>query len=437
MQPILKLLAWFGGRSAEEPRDRTAADCDTSITIGGFSILSAVIIGGGQYMFWSRLPHTADGALWIALTVTVIYVLFYRNLIRAVDVAGRFGRAVIYIVAGSICATNAGLAGHEWVLLAFRPQADAQAILDAAKGVTEYDGEVEKSLGLPLLRKDYKSVDDALATAQVERARIPEGVLTLRNQAQRCDRVAAGLQTRIPISPEAPGYSAAKSAWREQSRRCDAARAQANRLLSDHRRQMDDQIADLNERRRPLYKRLTDASAEHEATLRRDAPSIKTSATTGFARHTALWAAVNAGRIPRWAAVGLMFAALALEGMSFFLKIVLRADAVSQERQEATELARAAFELRMSVIGAYRARIPAAVASMGEELADDVRQDTRNVVVPGVRTEMAARAFEHAQASIARAQNRTGKPAPDLLDRLADLGTAARNTMRVSPVGSP
>jgi len=313
MEPILMPLAWLGGRSFDELRDKSATDCDSSITVGSFGLVSAGIIGGGQFFFWHNLQHTADSAVWIAVAMTLLYSSFYRNLIRAQEVAGRIGKGLAYLIASGIVATNALLAGHEWVLLAFKPQVEAQAVLDAAKGVTEYGNAVENSLGLPLLRKDSKSVDDALVAAQAERARMPDAVVTLRNQAQRCDRVAAGLQARIPIDHETAGYAVARSAWREQHARCDAARAQADRMLRDHQRQADDRIADLDDRRKALNKKLNEAGAEHESTLKRDVPSLNASATTGFARHKALWAAVEAGRIPLWAAMGLMFVALALE----------------------------------------------------------------------------------------------------------------------------
>lgn len=436
MAPFLMPLAWLGGRSFDEMRDKSAADCDSSINVGTFGLVSAGMIGGGQYLFWSHLQHTADGAFWITVAVTLLYVLFYRNLIRAQEVAGRLGKGIAYLVAGGIVCTNALLAGHEWVLLAFKPQVESQAALSAAKGITEYGSAVENSLGLPMLRNDSKSVDDALLVARAERVRVPDAVTALRNQAQRCDRVAASLQASIPIDSGSPGYAAARSTWREQQARCGAARAQADRILRDHLKQVDDRIADLDDRRSTLDKKLSDASAEHEATLKRDAPSINAGATSGFARHKALWAAVESGRVPLWAAVGLMFIALSLEGMSFFVKIILPADAATQERRMSAEMGSALLDMRLATIRAYRANVPSVVASIQGGLADDVKRDIDDIIVPGLRTEIASRSFDHTHAAVVDAQRRHGKIANDLLSRLHDLGAAVRDTMGLGLVGS-
>jgi len=130
--------------------------------------------------------------------------------------------------------------------------------------------------------------------------------------------------------------------------------------------------------------------------------------------------------------------------MSFFVKIILPVDVVTGERKLAiqerlvdAEMGVALLEMRISTVRAYRANIPSVVTGMREHLTDDVKQDMQNIVVPGLRTEIAARTFDYAQAGVADAQRRTGKPAADLLRRLSELGLTVRGAMGPRPVGSP
>ena len=193
----------------------------------------------------------------------------------------------------------------------------------------------------------------------------------------------------------------------------------------------------LDTKNKILDKKLGNARDAYETTLKRDTPALNASATSGFARHSALWAAVEAGRVPAWAAYGLMFITLALEGMCFVFKFLLPPDAAMLDRQSDTEQTRALGEMRVQAARVYRASVPSVMGNMKSQIADDVREDARNIVIPALRTEIGAREFENAHDRASRAQRRAGKPALHLLRRLAGLGEAVRGTMGPRPVGSP
>ena len=148
-----------------------------------------------------------------------------------------------------------------------------------------------------------------------------------------------------------------------------------------------------------------------------------------------------------WAALGLVFIALALECLAFVIKIFLPPDhATLQRRKETedqrteTELAPVFGEVRVLIakeyVREYKACVPAVLRGMAASIADEVKEDTANFVIPGIRTEMASRAFETAHASVAHAQHRTGNTSLDLLRRLNNLGVAVKDAMGAHPYGS-
>lgn len=425
MKSIWMPLAWYGGRSWGELEHRDAGECDTSIAVGLLGLVSIGIIFAGHLLFWSHLPHTSASALAIAGFIATLFALLYRVLLRAMEVMGWLAKGTMLVVLVGVMGVNAALAGHELVLLAFRPQVESQARLSAAQGVSSYGTAVEQSLGLPRLRDENKQLDDAVTATRTERQRIPDGVQTLQRQAQACDAAAANLRSRIPSDAEAPGYANALSAWREQRTRCNALTQQAQRLLAEHRAQQDKELARLTEQREQVRKSLTDANTEHEQTLKRDAPTLNDSATTGFARHAALWSAVDARRIPAWAAYGLMFAVLALDAFSFLIKLVARADAATADRRAEAEAAELFSRLRSTTVAQQRRMVGQAVAAQQSELLDELAATVCSAVGPAVTQELEGRAFDQAAQAVHRAQRRSGKPAPGLVRRLAEMAATA------------
>lgn len=330
-----KPLAAVGGRSFDDMRGRSAGDCDKSVAVGLMCLVSVAIIFAGHWLFWRNFPHVADIALTVAACIAVLFAVMYRVALRCIETMGGLGKTLMLGTLLALMGVNAMLAGHELVLLAFSPQVEAQAILGAARGVTAYATAVETSLGLPQLRNNSNELDKAVAAAQAERGRIPDLVQQLQQQGRACDAKAAQLQSRIPPELDDPGRAAAWSNWREQRARCSALANQAGAALAQHLAQADKQLASLGQSRGKVRTLLDEANTQHEDTLKRDTPTLTASATTGFARHNALWAAVAAGTIPAWAAFGLMFGVLALDGFSFLIKLLARDDAATTDRIQA------------------------------------------------------------------------------------------------------
>lgn len=436
MRAIWWPLAWYGGRALAELRERDAGECDTSIAVGLLGLVSIGIIFAGHLLFWSHMPHTASAALLIAAFIAALFAALYRVLLRVMEVMHWVARSVMLSVVAVVMGVNAALAGHELVLLAFKPQVEAQAKLSAAKGQTQYATAVEESLGLPGLRGRTKQLDDAIAAANAERRRVPEDVQSLQRQAQACDATAANLRARVPTDPEDPGHASALGQWREQRGRCQALTARAERLLADHRAQQDTELSRLGSLRQSAAQSLAEASASHDAKITRDRPALSEAATTGFARHDALWAAVEARRIPAWAAYGLMFVALALDAFSFLVKLLAREDAATADRRVAVDGADLFNRLRHTTVAQQSRLVKQAVGELQPELLGTLSASTREAVLPAVSQDLEARAFEQAASAVHRAQQHSGKPATQLVRRLVRMAQSQRGPQPRAASGS-
>lgn len=433
---IGKPLAALGGRSFDEMRERTAPECDKSILVGMLTILSVAVIFAGHWLFWSNLTHTADIALPLAAGIALVLAVMYRVALRGMETIGAFGKALLLGCLAGLMLVNALLAGHELVLFAFKPQVDAQARLRAANGVTTYGSAVESSLGLPDLRTHSADLDKAVAAARIERERVPDVVTQFQRQAQSCEATATRLHARIPDDPEDPGHAAAISAWREQRARCRALTSQASQALARHRAEADRELADLTPARERARRSLELATTRREETLARDAPTLTASATTGFARHPALWAAVEAGTVPMWGAVGLMFLVLVADGFSFLVKLLLRDDAVTTERVQASDTALLYSQLHARMVHQQRRMASQVVRSMNSKLFEDVEQAARQMVAPTVMQAMDERAFATASAAYERARKTTGAPSPSMLARIATMARTMRERATASPAAA-
>lgn len=430
-----KPLALMGGRSLDELRRHDAADCNGSILVGVLCLLSVGIIGAGHYLFWSQLPHTAPWALPIAVALALVFAVVYRIALRALELLGFAGRLPVLAMLLTLMGVNALLAGHELPLLAFRPQVEAQARLDAARGVTAYATAVENSLGLPQLRARSSELDKALSAATGERAQVPDVVQQFQQQARACEAEARRLQAALPASVEEPGFAAAQSVWREKRARCGALARQAATELAQHQARLDEQIAALNQQRLRNVRSLDEATAEHEHKLKRDAPTLTDSATTGFARHGALWAAVAAGSVPAWAAYGLMAAVLVLDGFSFVVKLLMRPDRAAAARLQAAAADQVHDRLHAQLHALHAKVLRRAVRAQAERAEQDLAELARQVVGPALVQELELRSFVRAAERTQQAHRQQGRARPSLLARLAGIAAAIRGRRARPTIG--
>jgi len=422
-----KPLAMLGGRSWAEMRERPAGDCDKSVTVGLMCLLSIAIIFVGHYLFWGNFPNVAAWAVEVAAGVALVFALIYRAALRGMEAMSAIGKAVVLMVLSGLMGVNAMLAGHELVLLAFRPQVEAQAKLSAATGVTAYASAVETSLGLPQLRSNSSELDNAIGAAMAERARTPDNVQQLQQQARSCEADATRLYQRIPADADEPGYATARSAWREKRSQCAVLVKQATSELQQHRTLADQQLKGLNQSRDRVRQSLDDASTQHENQLKRDTPTLTASATTGFARHTALWSSVAANTIPAWAAYGLMFAVLAIDSFSFLIKLLVRNDKATVDRMQDAAADHLHEQLHGAMVAQQRRLLRRVVKNAGVRAEKELQQVAEDSVLPSVMQDLEQRAFDRAAQATSTAQRSAGKPSLPMLGRLARMARSIRD----------
>lgn len=421
-----KPLAMMGGRSAAELRDRPSGDCDKSVLVGLLCLVSAGIIFIGHWLFWGNFPNVAEWAMQVAAGIALLFAVIYRIALRAMETMSAFGKTVTLQILAALMGVNAMLAGHELVLLAFRPQVDEQAKLGAARGVTAYASAVETSLGLPQLRSNSGELDKAISAAMADRSRTPDNVQQLQQQARTCAAEAVHLQARIPISPDDVGYAVAHSVWRAKQSRCGALTRQAGKELADHQTLADKQLQSLSQSRDRVRKSLDEASTQHEDTLKRDSPTLTASATTGFARHAALWAAVAAGTIPAWAAYGLIFAVLAVDSFSFIIKLLMRDDRATLDRIQSSAADHLYARTHAAVVSQQVRLVRPVVRSMRPQAEQDLRSVARDAVMQSVMQDMEHRSLDRATQAASRAQRQSGSVSPSMLGRVGRMARAFR-----------
>lgn len=405
---LWKPFALLGGRNLAQLQDRRAAECGKSIAVGMLFIVSMVIIVLGHSQFWLHLPTTADHAVAVAGTVAGLLGVMYLVALRCLDAMGGAARVLVTTLLGSIMVVNALLAGHELVIVAFGPQVQAQGRVLATSGIDSHASALEKSLGLPGLRSQLGETDRAATAARTERARLPDAVTQLQQQADSCDAAARALQARIPSDADAPGWQAARQAWRQQQGRCNALRQQAALELAQHQGRLDKHLAELADARSRQARALQQAADEHRATMDNDKTTLTTSATTGFARHRALWAAVDAGTVPRWAVLGLMLLVFLGDCFCFVIKLLVPDDAATADARQEADSQRLLDEMHVAVMRRQRQLLPRAIHAQDAELQSDLERLVADAVAPGLVHGAGVQAFMKAARRQRRAHAAAG-----------------------------
>ncbi|MBQ0944027.1 hypothetical protein KAK07_11845 [Ideonella sp. 4Y16] len=391
-----KPLALLGGRNLQQLQGRAASECGKSIVVGVLFIVSMVIIAVGHWLFWQNLPATAGHAVAVAGTVAGVLGVMYLVALRCLDSMGGAARLCVTTLLGSIMVVNALLAGHELVIVAFAPQVQAQGRVLATSGIDHHATALEKSLGLPGLRQQLGQTDAAATAARAERARLPDALVQLQQQADACDGTARALQARIPSDIDAPGYQTARLAWRQQQVRCSTLRQQAAQELAQHQARLDKVLADLTATRSSQAEALQRATDEHRTTMNGDKVTLTTSATTGFARHHALWAAVDAGSVPAWAMLGLMMLVFLGDCFCFVIKLLVPDDAATADARQEADGQRLLDALHVAVMRRQRQLVREAVRAQDAELRSDLERLVADAVGPELVHGAGVQAFSRA-----------------------------------------
>ena len=421
LHPVYAPFAFMGGRSWAEIAtcDQTKA-MDSSIAIGVANTLSAVIIFFGQMLFWSSIPSTAALALPIALVLMWVYSLFYRMIVRAIEVANIFGKAMLATAAFCLAGVNALLAGHELVLIPFAPQVEAMSLSLAGQSVTDFRDTTEKTYGLQGLRGDAQQARNDEDQARARLNTVPQSIQVQQQQAQTCDRQALLLRAGLPESTSM-GYEAAVSAWREQRRRCAALTATARKELLEYQAQARKDLSAAAQHRANAESQLTQAQGQSDSKISQAEPALTASATTGFGRHEALWAAVNAGKVPAYSAYGLMLLALVLESFGLLLKIFLPTDEATYTRVGEARITSAIGESELAYTRAFRLQIKPAIKAQVPQMQSAAERLVASNLGPSMVARFTADLFARAAVSTRNAQRRSQQAATPVIDELAKV----------------
>jgi Domain of unknown function (DUF4407) len=419
LNPAYIPFAFLGGRSWGEIKACTdARSMDGSILIGVASAVSTVIIFGGQWLFWLSIPSTAAWAPLIAGVLTLVYVLFYRTIIRASEVVR--AKWLLFLMAFWMAGVNALLVGHELVLLPFAPQVQAMTLELGDDSVNQLRSKAASSLGLEGLRSDLKLARDAESDARERLNTVPPAIEQQQAQAKTCDQQAARMRANLP-DPENPGYETALQNWRVKRSQCGQLNKAARDALNQHQQQAAADLQIATAQVQTTNTRFDKAQNQIDGTVTTAQPVLSASASTGFGRHEALWAAVNKGTIPGWAAYGLMSIVLILELLGVLLKLVLPTDEAAAARAEHALSTATMARCEQAFTRAFAAQIQPAIRAQNGNIQTDAERLVRQQLAPSLMTRFTATLFERASRRTRQAQQNTQDPATPVIDELSKV----------------
>jgi hypothetical protein len=440
MSGIDKLVAWLGGRQFDEMAGERR-DYENSSAIGWLMVLSVVAIACGQYLFWGHLPDTASDAVKIAVVLALVYVTFYRQLIRMSEVVAGRGKWLLFSVGLALMGVNAILAGHELVLLAFGPQVQALGLTTADHKIADHRDMSEKNQGLPQMQRNIDIVSEQLEESKRRLANPPQALLAKQEEAKTCWRRADGIKATIARLKSQSLWEQvhnAKDDLAVRQSRCRLFEAEARRLREEFENPLRADIPKLETEKTTLVQRLTDQSQLHETAMQTDQARLRQSETSGAARHRLLWAAVASGEVPWLEAYGLMAIALLVEGGAFLAKFILPKDRVALDRHgrskilvceqlNQTEEKAMREGLTWHLLQEMKTLSGTVAKGMREDLASDMRQHAEETLLPGLRVEAGLAAFENRHRQTVAAQQQAGRAVPaSIMADLAKMGGVGR-----------
>lgn len=419
LNPAYIPFAFLGGRSWGEIQACTdSKSMDSSILIGVASAVSTVIIFFGQSLFWNSIPSTAAMAPQIAGVLTLVYVFFYRLIIRASEVSRH--KWLLSLAAFCLAGVNALLAGHEVVLIPFDAQVKAMTLKLGNESVNTLRRSTETALGLGSLRNDLGTARDAENSARERLNTVPDAIQQQQAQALMCDQQATRMRANLP-DPESSGYGWAVQAWRDKRRECGQLKTVARNALVQHQQQAEADMQTATTEAQNVNNRLKAAQGKMETTVNTATPVLEASASTGFGRHDALWAAVKEGTVPAWAAYGLMLIALILESSGVLLKLLLPTDEATAARVEHAQNTETMARSEQDFTRAFAAQIQPAIRAQSENIQKDAERLVKHHLGPSLMTRFTAELFERASRRTRQAQQNTRDPATPVIDELSKV----------------
>lgn len=388
---LWKLFAWYGGRGSEEMLEFDQQECDTFILIGISAMLSIAIILAGHLLFWRNLLGSVDLAKTIPVGIALVFALLYWVLLRGMEKLEKYAKGIVVILLFCIMGVNALLAGHELLIFIFSAQVEKKAIENASSSINKANSASEDILGLPTLTAELTDKRALLKTALHGQGKIPDDVEMHNKDAHRCEKNAA----RHPDS-----LNGAKWA------KCGEMRKKAVDRLRIIQNSSDTQIAGYRKEITKLENKIAKIDGLLKDKFRDNNPKLEASAKIGFGRHVALWDAVHAGEIPMWAAIGLMFVILALDAMSFLLKLLLPDDAAAAHRSIETLSRSFNNQLLIGGLRDQHAKVSETIQKMRYKLEAQLEGTTTKIVSEGIVNELEMNEAKHSAASKRRAQRK-------------------------------
>jgi hypothetical protein len=191
--------------------------------------------------------------------------------------------------------------------------------------------------------------------------------------------------------------------------------------LAQHRAQAQQDLNVASQRKAQADSQLLQAQTQRDNAVQTASPTLQASATTGFGRHKALWAAVDAGKIPVWAAYGLMAVALLLECAGLLLKLFLPTDEAGFNRRAEAGITNAMGKAELRYIQEFSRQTGPVLRGRASHIQQDAERLVDNVLAPGMSTRMGADQFARAARATRAAQQRSGQAATTVIDELGKV----------------
>ena len=421
---LLFPFTFLSGRAWPEVSGRRARDYGTSITIGVFAVIASLIIGVGQYLYWSGKGN--PNALMIALGITALFLVMDRFLMRALEVVGG-GKVLLITLRFILAAINGYVATHEILILNFSEQVIAQGKDAAAKGVTAHSDALSS-------KYDTKGKSAALQAAQAEYERLtnahntpPAAVVALNASASACNSEAAAMAARLP-SRDDDRFAAMSSAVRTKRGDCTRITREAGTLMQQHKSQYRDLIDAKKSELAAALAANKDAAKAYADSMQADGKAIENGLTTGAARHDLLWAAVAAGRISLLTVIAYTVFLSILEILGFILKIVLPRDAVTAERIHDELKHSVHSQLDEGIARESLSLVKSTIRAQRETIQSDLSEHVKDAVMAAFKTNLATHAFDRANEGLRESMSKGGTLTPGVFERMAQI--AQRIQMR-------
>lgn len=405
---IFKCLAWLAGRSWAEMDGKETNQFKSSIIIGGLFLVTSIVVSCGHWLFWSHLPSTTNFPIWPTLATVIIALGVYRVAMVALENAGR-SRIAWYGVLGIIAGGNTVFAGHEVAIYMFESEVNHQMLEDSVHS----HGQFRELTLQPAKAKadEITALNSAITKAQFELAAVPPMVEQLSIEMTECESQLNNLRsTATPLGTN--GYTRDQRLIKNKSTQCGLLAKERASLLTESIDEKKASLKRLNAQADQMTNDYDTLAQNAQETQTKANTIISQAASTGFARHLALWRAVKSGKISILIVMLVMAMIFIFEMAVFLAKQTLPKDSLVMANIEQKLMEENDHLLQIAIHSAYRHQIKNdAAADNGTIKSVSNTNFTYNVspLVGATYTKMRINALEANYAAAMKASNTYGK----------------------------